>query len=56
MNDLSEASGFEEDAGLPPADVSPAAIDLFKLKKCSHMMHRACLIMYSKNSKDGQVM
>ena len=43
-------SGFEEDAGLlsiPSSSASPV-IDVCKLRKCGHMSHKACLIMYMK--------
>ena len=48
MNQLSEQSGFGEEehsisAGAPPLEV-------YKLSNCEHMMHRACLLTYMKNS------
>ena len=49
MNQLSELSGFdEEDSVMPQAGASP--VDVYKLLNCEHMMHRACLLMYMKNS------
>lgn len=57
MTSLSEMSGFEEDAGLlsiPSSSTCPV-IDVYKLRKCGHMLHKACLIMYMKNSSDANV-
>ena len=57
MTSLSEMSGFEEDAGLlsiPSSSTCPV-IDVCKLRKCGHMLHKACLIMYMKNSSDANV-
>ena len=49
MNQLSELSGFdEEDSVMPEAGAPP--VDVYKLLNCEHMMHRACLLMYMKNS------
>ena len=57
MTSLSEMSGFEEDAGLlsTPSSSTPPVIDVCKLRKCGHMLHKACLIMYMKSSSDAKV-
>ena len=52
MNQLSEQSGFEDEElhePMPPVPYAPP-LDVYKLKKCEHMMHRACLLMYTKSS------
>ncbi len=46
MSQLSEPSGFEDDVG----SLTPPTTDLYKLKRCGHIFHRACLIMYMKNN------
>ena len=48
MNQLSELSGFDEESVMPEAGSPP--MDVYKLLNCEHMMHRACLLMYMKNS------
>lgn len=45
MNNLSESSGFEdEDHG------SSSPLSICKLRKCGHMLHHPCFVMYIKNS------
>ena len=48
MSQLSEHSGFDEEEPPLPACAPPA--DVYKLSNCEHMMHRACLLVYMKNS------
>ena len=56
MNELSEMSGFEEDVGISTQQQSESSsLHLCKLKKCGHLLHRACLIMYTKNYTDAKV-
>ena len=51
MSELSELSGFEDGTELPtPVSSTPPSPDLCKLKRCGHMLHRACLVMYMKNN------
>ena len=50
MSDLSELSGFEDDPPLAPLTSTPPGPDICKLKRCGHLLHRACLIMYMKNN------
>ena len=59
MNELSELSGFEEDAGLASSLAAsssttspPSSHDLYKLRLCGHLLHRPCLIMLVRNSSD----
>uniref|UniRef100_A0A1X7TYN7 E3 ubiquitin-protein ligase n=2 Tax=Amphimedon queenslandica TaxID=400682 RepID=A0A1X7TYN7_AMPQE len=52
MNNLNEESGFEDDS--TPSPSSTSSCDVCKLRKCGHMLHRSCLITYSKNSTDAK--
>ena len=52
MNKLSEASGFEDEVpGAPPPE-DEATLNIYKLRKCGHKLHYACLTMYLKNSSE----
>jgi hypothetical protein len=44
MSLLSEDSGFGDD------DDQGSALNVCKLRKCGHMLHHPCLVMYIKNS------
>ena len=57
MNNLNEESGFDDDTTSvsAPSSASSPACDVCKLRKCGHMLHRLCLITYSKNSSDAKV-
>ena len=57
MNNLNEDSGFDDDTTSvsTPSSASSPACDVCKLRKCGHMLHRLCLITYSKNSSDAKV-
>ena len=57
MNNLNEDSGFDDDTTSvsAPSSASSPACDVCKLRKCGHMLHRLCLITYSKNSSDAKV-
>ena len=51
MCELSEQSGYDEDSAdhsRPPPPYAPP-VDLCKLRKCGHMLHRACLLMLLKS-------
>lgn len=54
MNKLHEPSGFEDDDDDSLANAAPSSatstLDVYKLRKCGHMLHRSCLTMYIKNS------
>ena len=53
MNNLNEESGFDDNT--TSVSASSLACDVCKLRKCGHMLHRLCLITYSKNSSDAKV-
>ena len=57
MNNLNEESGFDDDTTSvsAPSSASSPTCDVCKLRKCGHMLHRLCLITYSKNSSDAKV-
>ncbi len=52
MNKLSEPSGFEDEvpASSPSAAAEEGSLNVYKLRKCGHKLHYACLTMYLKNS------
>ena len=50
MCELSEMSGYEEGGvAMLPGPSSTQMVDLCKLCKCGHMMHRPCLLMLLKS-------
>ena len=49
MCELSEQSGYEEGSVAMPTVPYAPPVDLCKLRKCGHMMHRACLLMMLKS-------
>ena len=52
MSQLSELSGFEEEERPMPSIPLLPPLDVYQLRKCEHMMHHACLLMYMKNSSN----
>ena len=51
MNKLSEESGFEDDVVTTGAGAGgPTTLNVYRLRKCGHKLHSACLNMYIKNS------
>ena len=50
MCELSEQSGYSDEgvAVMPPVPYLPP-VDLCKLRKCGHMMHRPCFLMMMKS-------
>ena len=49
MSQLSEDSGFADD---DESSSSSSSLNVCKLRKCGHMLHHPCLIMYIKNSSN----
>jgi deltex-like protein len=59
MCQLSEKSGYDDEGGGVGVEMRPIPyappVDLCKLRKCGHMMHRPCLLMMlkSESTKNG---
>lgn len=49
MCKLSEESGYDEGSVAMSSVPYAPPVDLCKLRKCGHMMHRACLLMLLKS-------